>query len=158
MNHGPTASTTPRLTPSCKWPNAPKRRSNARRWKSHTTFALLPRLPVSATSPQGPPSLTPPDPVALPRPLTLRSTQPAAGLAGDPAFRRCGDSSVSRGVPRNDWTCSGAVVTLPRHGSAVGDRRCRSLVGCLLLCARKQTIVEETEDQPRRGSEAAAAR
>src|SRR2546427_12774049 len=68
MNHGPTASTTPRLTTSCKWPNAPKRRSNARRWKSHATFALLPRLPVSATSPQGPPSLTPPDPVALPPP------------------------------------------------------------------------------------------
>src|SRR5437899_9126910 len=68
MNHGPTASTTPRLTTSCKWPNAPKRRSNARRWKSHATFALLPRLPFSATSPQGPPSLTPPDPVALPPP------------------------------------------------------------------------------------------
>src|SRR5437879_7498944 len=138
MNHGPTASTTPRLTTSCKWPKAPKRRSNARRWKSHTTFALLPRLPVSATSPQGPPSLTPPDPVALPPPAdapldpTRRLARREPSVSALWRFRRV----ARRASRRLDVFRRGGDATTPRVG---GEGSLMSITRRLLAVVGAQT-------------------
>src|SRR3989454_6401782 len=138
MNHGPTASTTPRLTTSCKWPKAPKRRSNARRWKSHATFALLPRLPVSATSPQGPPSLTPPDPVALPPPAdapldpTRRLARREPSVSALWRFLRV----ARRASRRLDVFRRRGDATTPRAG---GEGSLMSLTRRLLVVVRAQT-------------------
>src|SRR5437870_908203 len=137
MNHGPTASTTPRLT-SCKWPKAPKRRSNARRWKSHATFALLPRSPVSATSPQGPPSLTPPDPVALPPPAdapldpTRRLARREPSVSALWRFLRV----ARRASRRLNVSRPGGDATTPRVG---GEGSLMSITRRLLVVVGAQT-------------------